>query len=275
MVWPIPIKKSLHQIPPHEASSSQRIGVAFDLEAEGYESTFSSTVLAKAMRQKTHQVYSRYLAPGSQILDINCGPGSDFSFFLQHRCVVTGLDCSENMLAQASIAHPDVQLFCLDYNHLEQVPGKFDGICSNFGGLNTQPSFLEFSKACHEKLNPGGYLIINVMTKFAILEILSGLLTRTHAFRRFRNGATAKLRVGNDHLTTYFFNPIDLYRTNFSRHFALTKVVGLGVMVPPVKRKTTGFKALTRLDHLVGDFWPFNRLGDHTMLVLKAKISSP
>ena len=251
-----------------------RIAAAFDGEAADYERRFSDHPSARAMRAASHRLYAAYLKPGMSVLDLNCGPGSDFPFFKQHGVRLTALDASPKMLALARERDAEASLLCLDYNHIDRIPGRFHAICSNFGGLNTQPEFGEFAAKCRDRLHPHGFLFLNIMTPLPLGEILEGLFRRRHFFRRLRRGGRQRLRVGKRQLDTYYFFPKRFYRTYFRESFRLLKLRGLGVFLPPPYLANESGRIgspVLRLERMFGGFFPFNRLGDHAMLVLRRR----
>ncbi len=161
----------------------------------------------------------------------------------------------------------------MDFNDLDQLETSFHLICSNFGGLNTQPHFNDFSASCWRKLEPRGYLIVNVMTQWPLAEILEGLLRGRHWLRRRRNAGQLTLTVGGEKVDTWYFRPMPFYR-QFADHFELIQLVGLGTFLPPPylnPRRLYGFRFLHLLEKMLARHFPFNRMGDHTMLVMRAR----
>jgi len=254
-------------------SDSSTIAAAFDGEAASYDARFSDHPSARAMRQASWSVYADYLTPGDRVLDLNCGTGADFPFFAEQGACLSGLDCSPHMLAVAKERGLKARLWQMDFNDLDALETTYHLICSNFGGLNTQPFFDKFSASCWRKLEPGGYLIVNVMTQWPLAEILEGLLRGRHLFRRRRHGGCLSLNVGGEMVDTWYFRPLPFYG-QFAEHFELVKLVGLGALLPPPylnPRRLFGFRFLHLLERMLARRFPFNRLGDHTMLVMRAR----
>ena len=249
------------------------IARAFDGEAERYE-RFENHPSARMMRQAVHRAYERYLRPGGSVLDLNCGPGPDLPFFQSLGMRVTAIDISMEMLEKARMRNPEANLLHMDFNDLDRLDRRFDAICSNFGGLNTQPGFEAFADSCWQRLNLRGFLIINIMTRIPLPEIAEGLLRGRHFFRRLRHGGHQELKVGNRILKTWYFHPGAFYRLYFRQRFELLEIRGLGVFLPPayfpppprLLIRTAGF-----LDRALGGWFPFNRLGDHALLVMRAR----
>lgn len=251
----------------------QRIARAFDREARRY-ARFEAHPTARAMRAACHRVYARYLRSGDHVLDLNCGPGPDFSFFRSRGCQVTGIDLSQRMLDRAARADPDAQLLLLDLNQIDTLQQRFEMICSNFGGLNTQNDFTGFAARCHERLLPRGYLLLNIMTRLPLMEIAEGLVRGRHFFRRMRHGGSQVLKVGDEPLPTWYFHPGGFYRRFFKPYFELQSVTGLGIFLPPpytTPREGRLFRGLQTLERCAAGLFPFNRLGDHGLLAMRAR----
>lgn len=252
---------------------AEELATAFDGEAGVYEKAFELPASAKAMRHKTHQIFSSYLKENARVLDMNCGPGPDFSFFKQAGYRVTGIDLSPKMLALAHKRWPQARLECLDYNQINRLDQKYDAIISNFGGLNTQKDFQDFAFDCSQRLVNGGYFFVNIMTPFPLPELWEGIWNRSHFFRRLRHEGQP-VRVGKGCIPVYYFWPKAFYKRVFSTYFKCLKVVGLGVFLPPPYMPLKN-NALPRwsvgLENLLAHRFPFNNLGDHALIVMQLR----
>ncbi len=251
----------------------ERIAAAFDLEARRY-ADFEAHPTARAMREASHRIYDRYLKPGVRVLDLNCGPGPDFAYFRAKGCRVTGVDLSPEMLKRAREADPQAQLHQMDFNEIGALDQRFDAICSNFGGLNTQGEFRDFAVQCRKLLVPHGYLLVNIMTRLPLMEIAEGVLRGRHFFRRVRHGGKQALRVGDEKIPTWYFHPGNWHRRFFKPHFELRGITGLGVFLPPpytAVREGPLFRALLALERRLAGVFPFNRLGDHALLAMRRR----
>jgi len=256
---------------PNEAGQIAR---AFDGEAERYHHAYEAPRSAAEMRAVTHRLYGRYLTKGDRILDLNCGPGSDFEFFRKLGVAISGVDLSPEMLKIAQTRAPEAELHCLDYNRIDCLEGEYGAICSNFGGLNTQSEFGDFAAKCRKRLKSGGLLFCNIMTPFSLPEILEGAFRGGHWLRRLRRTPERAVRVGGHPLKVYYFWPRKFYRQFFKAHFSLLEIQGLGVFLPPPylapERMRVPKPSLFLEKHLAHRF-PFKYWGDHAMLVMRAR----
>jgi hypothetical protein len=153
------------------------------------------------------------------------------------------------------------------------APGPFDGVFSNFGGLNTIDEWRSLAAALAEIVKPGGVLILVPMGPFCPWEILWYLAhgQPKQAFRRFaRSGAPAKI---GDSVIPIWYPSAGRLRADFMPWFRHLATESLELWLPP-----------SYLDHLVnkwlGLFRRLNRLekvtarltggwGDHYIIVFK------
>src|ERR1700722_16000788 len=116
---------------------------AFDAIASGYDSQFTATTLGAAMRRAVWARCAVRFASGSRVLEMNCGTGEDALWLARRGVKVLATDVSAAMLqvAQdkltASPAGALARFQRLAWEDLDSFDeGPFDGLLSNFGGLN-------------------------------------------------------------------------------------------------------------------------------------------
>lgn len=253
-----------------QSQAREQLARAFDHEAGDYLTRFCEHPSARIMRETSHRVFRRYARTGGQVLDLCCGPGPDFPLWQALGLEITGLDCSPGMLAEAQAIAPTARMLRLGLDQLPQLHETFDLVVSNFGGLNTVLDPAPLAQNLAALLPPGGYLMINLMTRLPLMEIVLGLLKRQHLCRRLRNGGISSLRVGDEQIVTRYHHPRAFYRY-FAPHFKLVELVGLGIVLPPPYQPWTGAgsAALARLDAIAGKTPLLRQLGDHSLLVLQ------
>lgn len=236
------------------------------------------------MRGLVHKTSLRYIPTGSSILELNAGTGVDAIFFAGNGMTVHATDISEEMIriieAKIKIGNLEDKITAeaLSFGEINNVTGTtLDAVFSNFGGLNCINDFSKLSADLQSKLKPGGLFIAVVMNKFCPWEILYYLLRLDpkNAFRRFNNnGIMAELN--GEKVKTYYFSPAR-FGKKFSPGFEILKIKTLAYYTPPpylgglYRRFKPIVKFFMLLDELVMGIFPFNRLGDHFMIVLKRK----
>lgn len=126
----------------------------------------SSLGLDVLWRRELVQMFEK----GSNILDVGTGTGDLAKEFLNHKCVVTGVDFSEKMITAAEYklsGRKGVSFRVSSADELPFEPRSFDGIASSFvirnlyqGGILSQ-SMREFFRV----LRPGGQMIHLELTR--------------------------------------------------------------------------------------------------------------
>ncbi|GGM21606.1 class I SAM-dependent DNA methyltransferase [Deinococcus aerophilus] len=113
---------------------------------------------------------------GAAALDLACGTGG-FTRELQAAGLhVTGLDISEEMLAEARRRLPDVAFVAGDLRSFS-LPGRFDLITCVFDSLNnllTAPDLGAALAQARAHLRPGGLLAFDVNTRLGVRELWEG-----------------------------------------------------------------------------------------------------
>ncbi|MDP2720837.1 MAG: class I SAM-dependent methyltransferase [bacterium] len=66
----------------------------------------------------------------AKVLDFGCGSGKDVSIFTQTGMEVIGVDASREMIKQALLRHPGVNLMLMDGRNLQFSDKFFDGVWS-------------------------------------------------------------------------------------------------------------------------------------------------
>lgn len=76
------------------------------------------------------------VAPGKRLIDVACGPGWLAAAAAKRSAVVTGVDFSPAMVAEAQRRHPGIEFREGDAEGLPFVGGEFDALAMNFGLLH-------------------------------------------------------------------------------------------------------------------------------------------
>src|SRR5271156_286629 len=139
---------------------------AFDAIASAYDSQFTATTLGAAMRRAVWARCAVRFASGSRVLEMNCGTGEDALWLARRGVQVLATDVSPAMLqvAQDKLAalpgSPPARFQRLAWEELETLgEGSFDGMLSNFGGLNCVADLREPARLLAAKLRPGAVAI--------------------------------------------------------------------------------------------------------------------
>ena len=255
---------------------------AFDAAAPVYDSEYENLVAIKRIRFITSRMLLRYFARGEALLELNCGTGTDAVHLARHGINVLATDFSPMMIheAQKKIASQQLEKFVstqiLSYLDLKNLRYRvFDGVYSNLGGLNCTNELYTVARDIAVLIKPGGYFIATVMSDLALWEMLAFLTRgkrRSALRRRNPEGCLADFHGGK--VRTYYYSPQNFLKY-FSEFFEPVEIMGLNIFTPPPNSTQAyntlgGFvHILEKLDDALAHVYPFYRLGDHFLTVLK------
>lgn len=255
---------------------------AFDAFAPTYDADFTHTPLGQMLRQRVWQILPRYFTPGQHILDLACGAGEDAIWLAQRGLRVTAVDGSPAMCRQTAAKAQQtgvadrIQVQTVSWQQITTqtapLDGPFDGVLSNFGGLNTTHEWAALARALSQLVRPGAYLALVPMGPFCPWETGWYLLHGQPdiAFRRQR--APALAQIGAVQIPIYYPTRHALSQ-QFAPWFRRRHSASLGLWLPPsylghlVQRWPRFFTALNRLEAATARLTA--GMGDHYILVLQ------
>lgn len=161
----------------------------WDKFAEEYNQLLKPYSIYYLTKEIAHKIVSEYLpdTDNLSILDINCGTGNDFPFFLAKGWKVCGCDGSPGMLNKAYEKYTDeinngkVELFLGKLENLNETSfehRKFDLIFSVTGGFSyiNNEIFLNVNKTLSSYLKENGFLITAHLSNFCLPDTIYNLL---------------------------------------------------------------------------------------------------
>jgi ubiquinone/menaquinone biosynthesis C-methylase UbiE len=252
---------------------------AFEALADQYDSTFTHTLIGQELRQIVWRNLSDTFHRGAQVWELNCGTGEDAIWMARREIRVLASDGSPAMLetaARKAAAHQlsdRIEFLLYDFAHPAAGPpdAEFDGVLSNFGGLNCISDLRPLATVLARSIKPGGHLIVVVMGRWCAWEILWHLLhlQPRRAFRRLARKGTEG-RIGSRKVWVWYPSAKALRRT-FAPDFQIRRIVGLGVFLPPsylhpvVAGRRGLFRLLYRLENSRASTMPLRFFGDHIL----------
>ncbi|RMF59267.1 MAG: class I SAM-dependent methyltransferase [Calditrichaeota bacterium] len=246
----------------------------FDIYAGVYEKKFNQNRMGIYQRSRVHREMAKWLTPGSLILDIGCGPGSDFHFYKSLNLSVHAIDSSEKMIR---LAQQEARR--LNFNaRIEQsrfqdctFRDKYDAVILNFGVINVFHPLDPVLEKIDSLLKADGKVVIVSMPPVQLF--LSGEWLLTFQWRAlYRRLFLKKAMVSED--TEIFY-----YRCkDFQPYFRVLDSIPLGTFLPtpdqyarhPLLRKMGDF--LLPIEHFFSSFLPEWMGGDHVFYLLGKKI---
>jgi SAM-dependent methyltransferase len=250
----------------------------FDAKADTYDHQFTATIIGATMRRAVWRRCAARFAPGSRILEMNCGTGEDALWLARRGVHVLATDVSPAMLHEArnkladSPASALARFNLLAWEELAAFEeGPFDGALSNFGGLNCVGDLRSAARALAAKLRPGAPALLCVMGPTVPWEWIWFLAQRNPvaAFRRLRRGGATWFGI------TIHYPSIAKTRRAFAPEFRMLRVSAIGALLPPpysersMGRLPRVLNVLDRLERRFEATWPLPLLADHYLLELE------
>lgn len=257
---------------------------AFDGVAETYDHHIMDNEMNLWLRNRSVDLLKRTFKPGDTVLEIGCGTGTETLAMAQYGVSMVAADISSKMLkvlmekASASMLQGKVvPVHARPYELREKLTkdgiAELDGAYSTYGAINTDPFLPRLFGDLASMIKRGGFLVLGVWNKYCLSEILGYSL-------RMRPGmVVARMR-----------NPVPVGKSRFciasksytageiqsiaGGLFELKDLHGVEIFLPPsnlVKylppRSVT--RRLKKLEVALETHYPWNRLGDHFLAVLK------
>lgn len=251
---------------------------AFDALAGAYDAQFTTSIIGGMMRRAVWARCAARFSAGMRVLEMNCGTGEDALWLAQRGVQVLATDVSTAMLqvardkAAASSRSESARFQRLAWEQLETLDeGTFDGMLSNFGGLNCVSDLRSAASALAARLRPGACAILCIMGPVVPWEWVWFLAQGdpAKAFRRLRRAGTQWSGI------TVHYPSIAKTRRAFAPEFRMLRVSALGaVLFPPytewrMARFPRVIAALERVERHLETVWPLPQLADHYVLELE------
>ena len=257
----------------------KQVASAFDRKALVYDAFGEDHPHLTRMR---HKVYDHLVAvqpKNAHLLELNAGTGFDACQLVARGFTVHATDLSAEMHAQTNIKITQLQLADrltaqqASFTDLSAVKGQFDGVYSNFGGLNCISDLRAVTRQLPRLLKPNGIATFVIMPRFCPWEL--ALLPKDWrvATRRLRRGGITSNVEGVTFTTTYF--SVRQTRAAFGKQFEQVKLEGLSIFTPTADNKSFAprhpriYRRLCQLDDAICWHWPFNHWGDFFILSMR------
>lgn len=250
------------------------VAEAFSKKALVYDRFGENHPNLTRMREIVYKHVLSLIEPGSKMLEINAGTGTDASAFALQGFRIHATDISREMVNKID---EKIRVHGLDSNlssqqisftELHRVNHQpFQYILSNLGGLNCISSLDEVVEGISSILTPGGIVTVVIMPPICPWEWFALLRgdTKTATRRLHADGVLANIE--GVQFMTYYHTPGQV-RESFGSDYVPLKRSALSLFSPPADNKKFPrkhpnlYRILVKLDQLLGHHPPFNNWGD-------------
>lgn len=225
------------------------------------------------MRAAVWRRTDELFAAGSRVLELNCGTGVDALHLMARGVTVLATDASQGMVDLAAARGVDtVRCNAEDIGEVGREHGPFDGVLSNFGGLNCVADLGGVASGLGMAVRHGGVALLCVMGPVVPWEWAWYLahLQGGKAVRRFR--ASTEWRG-----LTIRYPSVGSLQKAFSPWFDCERSWALGAFVPPsyvesfAARHPGVVARLDRVERRTETWWPVVRAADHYVVELRRR----
>lgn len=224
--------------PASPAPTSEEPASPFDTLAGTYDDEFTHSLIGRYMRQAVWRRLDRHIRPGDRVLELNCGTGEDAVHLAGLGASVLATDVSPRMVdvARAKVLQrgltDQVSVRQLAIEDIAPVLGSappFDGVLSNFGGLNCIADLAVVAQGLVQVVRPGGWVLLCVMGPLVPWEWVwyLGHGQPRKAVRRLRPGGVTWRGL------TIRYPSIRTLRRALAAGFRLRRVDAIGALLPP------------------------------------------
>jgi SAM-dependent methyltransferase len=262
-----------------DASYSTWLEAEFDNIASEYDHHILGNRMNRLLRDRSIALLTEVFAGRRLLLDVGCGSGLETMAMLRRGHEIVAVDVSARMLdvvrekARAEGCSERVRTAKLRARDLAKLPAelgleKVDGAYSTYGALNCEPTLDAALGGFAELLPAGGSLVVGIYNRWCLFELLGyGLTLQTaRALGRRKN----PVLVGSSRfcIDVYAYTVGDVDRAA-ARWFERSGLEGVPVILPPSdltgysERFAAHFERLATIDHHIGRWPGWNRLGDH------------
>jgi len=259
---------------------------AFSKQSAVFDELYSSNLIIQYKRKRVRDHVSRFIRPGSKILELNAGTGDDAIWFAAHGHHVHATDISKGMqerliekVSRNKLQSKITWELC-SFTELQNLndKGPYDLIFSNFAGLNCTGDLNKVLGSFSALLNPGGIVTLVILPKFCLWETMMAVKGEFKtAFRRFFSGKGVKAQIDGEYFTCWYYNPSFITKS-MKNSFDVLSIEGLCTLVPPSylenfpNKRPSFFNWLKEKEGKWKSKWPWKSIGDYYIISLKKKI---
>jgi len=263
----------------------QSVRDAFDSASEEYDYTISHNYINSWIRKRSIIELHRIANASDVLLEIGCGTGSEAIQISRRVRGIVATDISEKML---DLLERKVKAKRLDHKVIaakaraseistvkELLPEGSVRVAYSFNGaLNCEPDIDKVPSELSKVVRGDGYFLCSIRNTLCLPEALSHSLVLQFDKTATRKGQPTMVSVGGMDIPSCYYSP-SRFANIFRPQFRVKKIIGLPAFLPPAYLSDyylrTGKARLIpeKLELILGDRFPFNRLGDQTLFVFQ------
>ena len=263
------------------------VALAFDSASEEYDVTIGRNFINTLIRQRSLEVLYRLLKKDDVVLEIGAGTGAEAVQVARRVARVVATDISPAMVdllerkaaARKLFGKVDaIRVPAADIAEVrEMLPGGQVRVAYSFNGaLNCEPRLVQFAAELASIVVPGGYFVCSIRNTLCLAEILTYAAFMRYSGMVKRKAQPMMVSVGGEDIPSTYYS-VGRFVGFFRRDFEVVKIIGLPALLPPAYlndyyvRARRVLRALEGADRVVGGAFPFNRLGDQSLFVLRRR----
>jgi ubiquinone/menaquinone biosynthesis C-methylase UbiE len=270
---------------PVAIENEQATAKAFSRQSLVFDDIYAANTIVHYKRGRVRAHMSKYLKPGSSILELNSGTGDDANYFAGQGHQIHATDISAGMQKQLCqkaaklglTSNITTELCSYTQLHILKNQGPFDAIFSNFAGLNCTDKLDGVLLSFGPLLKTGGTVTLVILPKFCLWEsllIFKGKFKT--AFRRYFNPNGTSAHIEGTYFKCWYYNPSFIKKT-LKDNFDVLDVEGLCTIVPPsyiegfAEKYPRVYACLKAKEEALKNKWPWRAIGDYYIITLRKK----
>jgi SAM-dependent methyltransferase len=262
----------------------------FDAAAARYDADEADNPILLHMRARAEAHLHASFPPGSRLLELGSGTGTEAARLAARGCRIALLDVAPHLLARAAAkvraASPEALLgtFELPARRVGELAatlgrGSLDGAYSSFGPLNCEPDLVPVFAGLAELVRPGGRLVLSVINRWCPPEVAWFAAHGEWGEARRRWGGPVQAAAfpgGPKDVTTWYYSLRELRRAWAPAFFEEHAEAPPLLWPPPyldflVRRRRHLFERVARLEARLAGLPGLRDLGDHTLVVVRRR----